>query len=424
MHKFVRVCSHLYPPFLSFCVHELLTPTVIARQAQCREGPRRFVRCNTLLQVSFRSLRVHALCTPTLAHLSTMAAFTKLPSGRWRAQVRRKGQHASRTFRLKSDAEGWANEAEDKACRGKSVDAVEIDASTTFGFIIDLHIRDLAEVGKPPLRSKAYTLEKLKADLGTAKLVALTRERIIAYAKQRALKGAGAATIGMDIGYIQTILVHAAAIHGIEVPTEQIKLARVALRRLSLVDKGNERDRRPTREELDRIIRLHDGNPRQTIPLGRIVKFAVATAMRQEICTLTWPDVDFAAQLAIVRNRKDPRRKSGNHQKVPLLDVTGFDAIALLREQQVLTLGGDRVFPYNARSLGTAFRRACRELGIDDLHFHDLRHEATSRLFEAGFDIPEVSLVTGHKDWKMLRRYLNLKPNQLVGRRPPEPRFG
>jgi hypothetical protein len=53
-----------------------------------------------------------------------------------------------------------------------------------------------------------------------------------------------------------------------------------------------------------------------------------------------------------------------------------------------------------------------------------MRHEATSRLFEAGFDIPEVSLVTGHKDWKMLRRYLNLRPDQLIGRKPSQPRFG
>jgi integrase len=221
----------------------------------------------------------------------------------------------------------------------------------------------------------------------------------------------------MDIGYLRTILVHAAAVHGLEVPTEQVMLARVALRRLGIVGKGGERDRRPNQDELERIIKYYDDNPRQTIPVGRLVKFAVATAMRQdEICSLLWVDVDWATCLALVRNRKDPRRKSGNHQKVPLLAATGYDAIALLKEQQALSLGGDRVFPYNGRSLGTAFRRACRDLKIEDLHFHDLRHEATSRLFEAGFDIPEVSLVTGHKDWKMLRRYLNLRPHQLVGR--------
>lgn len=118
--------------------------------------------------------------------------------------------------------------------------------------------------------------------------------------------------------------------------------ALVALRMLSPVDKGNERDRRPMQDELDHIIALHDDNSRQTIPLGRIVKFAVATAMRQEeICT-----IDLASHLATVRNRKEPQRKSGNHQKVPLLDATGCCALALLEEQQANTLGGDRVFPH------------------------------------------------------------------------------
>ena len=75
--------------------------------------------------------------------------------------------------------------------------------------------------------------------------------------------------------------------------------------------------------------------------------------------------------------------------------------------------GTERIFPYNGRSAGTAFRRACRELGIKNLHFHDLRHEAASRFFEAGFSIEQVALVTGHKDWKMLRRYTNLRPEDL-----------
>ena len=109
-------------------------------------------------------------------------------------------------------------------------------------------------------------------------------------------------------------------------------LARVALRRLGLVGKGDERDRRPSQDELDRIIGYHDNNPRQMIPVGRLVKFAVATAMREsEICSLVWNDVDLSTRRAIVRNRKDPRRKSGNDQQVPLLDAAGYDAVTLLR---------------------------------------------------------------------------------------------
>lgn len=344
-----------------------------------------------------------------------MATFDKLPSGYWRAQVRRKGKHVSKTFRLKSDAEVWALDVERAVETGKDPNASKIHTKALFSSVIDLHIADLAEVGKPLLRGKALCLENLRRDLGNERLIELTRERIIRFGKDRAREGAGPVTVGIDIGYIKTLLVHAAAVHGVEVPTEQVSLARVALRRLGLVGKGTERDRRPTEEELHRIIVYNDNNPRQGIPVGRLVKFAVATAMRQsEICGLRWSDIDFRASLAMVRNRKDPRRKSGNNQLVPLLDATGYDAVAILKEQKALNLGTDLVFPYNGKSLGTAFRRTCLELGIEDLHFHDLRHEGTSRLFEAGFDIPEVSLVTGHKDWKMLKRYLNLRPHQLV----------
>ena len=69
--------------------------------------------------------------------------------------------------------------------------------------------------------------------------------------------------------------------------------------------------------------------------------------------------------------------------------------------------------PYNHRSVSKAFARACEELKIDDLHFHDLRHEGSSRLFEAGLPIEKVALVTGHKDWRTLRRYAKLKPEEL-----------
>lgn len=93
----------------------------------------------------------------------------------------------------------------------------------------------------------------------------------------------------MDLGYINTIFSHTAAVHGISAPVEPINLARIALGRLGLVGKGNERDRRPTQDELDRIITTFEANERQQIPVGRIVRFAVATAMRQdEIIRVKW----------------------------------------------------------------------------------------------------------------------------------------
>jgi integrase len=77
------------------------------------------------------------------------------------------------------------------------------------------------------------------------------------------------------------------------------------------------------------------------------------------------------------------------------------------------------IFPHAAQSVSTAFQRATDELAIEDLRFHDLRHDGASRLFEAGWAIERVALVTGHKDWNMLRRYTQLRAEDF--HRPVEP---
>ena len=342
-----------------------------------------------------------------------VATFTRLKSGSWRVQVRRKGKYVNNTFLRRKDAEEWALETERRIDRGEP--SIACREARTFGDLIRLHRADLQEVGKPIGRSKSASLTFLERRIGRLRLPDLDRERLIQFGKERAHEGAGPVTVGIDLGYIKTILSHAAAVHGIVVSTESIGLARIALTRLGLVGKGDERDRRPTQVELDRLIAAFDSNPRQQIPIGRIIRFAVATAMRQdEICRIEWRDFDRENKMLLIRDRKDPRRKNGNDQRIPLLDVSGYDACAIIEEQHKLSKSNcGRIFPYNGKSVGTAFRRQCRELKIEDLHFHDLRHEGTSRLFEAGFSIEQVALVTGHKDWKMLRRYTHLKPEHL-----------
>ena len=82
----------------------------------------------------------------------------------------------------------------------------------------------------------------------------------------------------------------------------------------------------------------------------------------------------------------------------------------------VIPLHKAPLFSYSLRGLSGAFLRLCRRIGIDNLHFHDLRHEATSRLFEKGLNPVEVATITGHKDTRMLMRYTHLKAEDLVGR--------
>ena len=352
-----------------------------------------------------------------------MASITKLPSGAYRVQIRRKGRYASETFLRRDDAHRWARQAETRADQGLAPNKSSVSRLTTFDDLIDLHIIDMCEVGKPPRRSKAATL---KRDLGKEKIGQLDRRKLIDYGKMRADQGAGPVTVSIDIGVIKMIITHAAAVYGLDISPEPVDLARVALKRLGLIGKGTERNRRPTTDELNRLFRCFDDNERLTLPMTQIVKFAVATAMRlDEICRVEWTDLDVDRRMLMIRDSKDPRNKTENDQRIPLFAATGFDAWVLVTEQaKELGHARGRIFPYNSRSVGTAFRRACVEVSVKDLHFHDLRHEGTSHLFEARFAIEKVSLVTGHKDWKMLRRYTHIRPETLHRRaasRAPSP---
>lgn len=153
----------------------------------------------------------------------------------------------------------------------------------------------------------------LKTSLGATRAKDLTRERLIEYGRKRFKDGAGPVTLAIDFSHIRTILTHAAAVHGVKVSAEEVRLARVALSRLGLIGKGNERDRRPTDDEIEALITHFESNPRQFIPMGRIVRFAIATATRQdELCRIEWTDVDLQRKLVTVRDRKDPRRKDGD----------------------------------------------------------------------------------------------------------------
>lgn len=346
-----------------------------------------------------------------------MARIIKLPSGNWHVQIRHNGKSVSKTFRLRSHAHRWATEQHDRINHGASPSPRSDAARDTIADLIKIHMDDMAEVGKPAKRSKEATLLRLKEDrdVGHLRPSQLTRERVIDFGRRRAKEGAGPATLAIDLSFIGTVLEHAAAVHGYTVPTEPLRLGRLALLRLGLVGKSTERERRPTEDELKRLLAYFRFRPRQVIPMNRIIQFAVANLMRQdEITRILCDDFDPSAPSVLIRQRKHPREKASNDQVVPLITDAGYDAVALIKEQmeQVSPLGA--IFPYCPRSIGHAFHRACLELQIEDLHFHDLRHEGISRLFEADWDIPQVAAVSGHRDWKMLQRYTHLRPSYIT----------
>jgi len=163
------------------------------------------------------------------------------------------------------------------------------------------------------------------------------------------------------------------------------------------------RDRRLTARE-ERLITRYAHNHRNK-DLYSIIEIALQTAMRQgEILTLRWEHVNLKSRIAHL-----PETKNGSKRDVPL-SVKARDALIRMG---VRTEG--RIFGYTAHGLKSTWRFMLEKLSIQDLHFHDLRHEAISRLFELGsLDVMEVASISGHRSLAMLKRYTHLKAQRLV----------
>jgi integrase len=126
-----------------------------------------------------------------------------------------------------------------------------------------------------------------------------------------------------------------------------------------------------------------------------------------ELTRLRWADLNRTDRTIVIHDRKDPRKKIGNHQTVPLLGR----CLEIIDRQPK---DGEFIFPVNGESWSSLFPRACAELEIPNLRLYDLRHEAISRLVAANkHSIPEMMLITGHKDPKQLMRYTQLKARDL-----------
>lgn len=156
-----------------------------------------------------------------------MANFTKLKSGSWRAQIRRNVQEVNETLLRRRDAEEWVLDMECRINRQEPAVTRRSRDAKRFRDLVALHRQDMAEVGIRIGRSKNFCLTSLDEALGALKIAALDRERLIRYGKDRAKEGAGPVTVGMDFGYIKTVLSHAAAVHGATLSTEPLDLARI-----------------------------------------------------------------------------------------------------------------------------------------------------------------------------------------------------
>lgn len=333
-----------------------------------------------------------------------MATFQKR-GAKWRAIVRKQGHPAqSKTFSTKARAQAWAKQVE-----GRYEDAeAGIQPTLTLGEILDLHLVHLERTSSRG-RKNGASHRTLAKHLGRETLMPEIGYRALADFCHTRLEvdGVKPPTTLHDIMFLSGAIT-TAVVEGVlpEAMRQKAAAWRTGLTRAGLIGRPQSRDRRPTAEELDALlVHMRHNRALRRIRYHDLVRFAVASCMRlDEICSLRREDVDLEAGTAIVRLRKHPTDKQD--QLVPLMG----ESVAILADQPE----GEWFFPYRPESVSNGFRRICRHLGIDDLHFHDLRHEGISRLFERGYQIQEVAMVSGHRDWASLRRYVNLKAGDVA----------
>jgi integrase len=327
-----------------------------------------------------------------------MATITKRKNG-WSVQIRRKGYpQQTRTLPTKAEAQVWAREQEGRIDRALAPINLRVLKGTTLRDVIDRYLREVT-----PTKDSEYTetarLKKIlreQAFCGLA-LADLTPKFFADYRTARLAK-VKPGTVHRELGLIR---------HAVEVARREwdIDLPTNPLDRVKRPKLANARDRRLGPGELERLkVALQ----RTRNPLvAPVIEFAIHTAMRRgEILALRWEQVNWHQRTAYIADSK-----TGVPRTIPLLD----GALAVLQRLRPELARGP-VFPLSMEALKQAWERARDRAGLGDLHFHDLRHEAISRLCEMGLTLPEVALISGHKDPRMLFRYVNLRPTDLAAK--------
>ncbi len=256
-------------------------------------------------------------------------------------------------------------------------------------------------------RSKVADIKRISAyDIAQQPIQALSVADYVAHTDWR-LTQAQPQTVQNDLIWIGELLDYAAAQRNITGTRMILDDARKLLRKTGKIAKPRKRERLPTPDEHERLLKaLAEHQARSTVPILDILLFAQYSTRRQsEITRLRWDDNNPKYKTGLIRDLKDPRNKDGNHRRFQYTDEAWAIVQRQPRESEV-------IFPYNSKTTGTYLRQACNMTGIDDLRFHDYRHWAVSFLFASGWQIHEVTNVTLHVSWNTLKGYTHQSPEE------------
>jgi len=340
-----------------------------------------------------------------------MATLVKTPSGTWKAVIRKNGwPTASKTFRTKRDAEDWSRRTEDEMVRG-----VYIQRSGSERMTLEAALkRYLAEITPTKKNStqkgEISKAKTLTAELGKYSLAALSSDVIAGYRDKRLSGKISNNTVRLELALLSHLYSTAIKEWGVGLTFNPV----LNIRKPS---PGDGRDRRLSPDEERHLLAAvnRHSNPM----LGWIVCIALETGMRSsEISSLRRPQVDLAKRVIRLSDTKNDSSRT-----VPL-SKRATEAFKAAMDNPVRPIDCNLVFfgepgkdgkrrPYAFTKVWAGLKK---KLGMHDLRFHDLRHEAVSRLVEGGLSDQEVSAISGHKSMQMLKRYTHLRAEDLVGK--------
>lgn len=322
-----------------------------------------------------------------------MASIRKRGPYQFEARIRRKGWPTqSKTFESKADAEAWAREVESEMDRGVFRSRAEAER-TTLAECLERYLQEVTPHKKGRKAETNRIKQWLRHPLAMRPMAAIRGVDIAGYRDERLAAGKSAFSVNNDLIILSHLFTVARKDWGMESLINPVSLVR-----RPKLPRG--RDRRISPQE--EALLLEQADPQ----MQAIIIVALETGMREsEIAGMRRENIDIAGRFVRLLDTKN-----GEMRDVPL-SSRALEAIGGLPVRM-----DGRVFSYVANTISHKFKTIADAAGLEDVRFHDTRHEATSRLFERGFNLMEVSAITGHKTLGVLKRYTHLKAADLAKR--------
>jgi integrase len=310
-----------------------------------------------------------------------MATIEKRASGRYRVMIRRRGQRLDRTFDSRRAARDWAVEVEGKILTGALVDLGEA-RRTTLGEALERYRDEVTHTKRGAAQERIRIGQWLADPLAARTLVSVRSTDIAAWRSRMVERGYAPTTIRNALTIISQVYRTAASEWGMSELRNPVQGVRLPKHR-----PGRDRRLEPGEEEALLSTARYLGCPW----LLSAIVVSLETAMRRgELLSLRWNDV--LPDRVLIRTTKNGR------PRVVALSSRAREALA----EMPRSLDG-RVFPLTAPALDHRWREARRLASVSGLHWHDLRHEAVSRLFEKGLTTEEVMSMSGHRTYVTVR---------------------